>query len=214
MNPPHPFSGKQYIMLPIDSRGISSEVSRIGDRMFPWAVSSRSLSKTIWLVKLVVYVTGPDPFGRSGREGLSNREWWVSTHHFGHSDKSDNAIPGGVEIRALDPFVGPGGISCDAGLGFGEPTGRSSAFSIGNSLFFAPAVALPWLHLRNTPPRRSISLYSPQSELDAEPALYHGFTPVESRIPVVPVEMSPSFGRSACYERRLYLSLIIRCMVR
>jgi hypothetical protein len=29
--------------------------------MFPWAVSSRSLSKTIWLVKLVVYVTGPDP---------------------------------------------------------------------------------------------------------------------------------------------------------
>lgn len=39
--------------------------------MFPWAVSSRSLSKTIWLVKLVVYVTGPDPFGRSGRGGWS-----------------------------------------------------------------------------------------------------------------------------------------------
>lgn len=111
-------------------------------------------------------------------EGLSNREWWVSTHHFGHSWLgSDNAIPGGVGIRALDPFVGPGGISCDAGLGFGEPTGRSSGFSIGNSLFFAPAVALPWLHLRNTPPRRSISLYSPQSELDAGDTLRRGIRP-------------------------------------
>ena len=110
-------------------------------------------------------------------EGLSNREWLVSTHHFGHSWLgSDNAIPGGVGIRALDPFVGPGGISCDAGLGFGEPTGRSSGFSIGNSLF-APAVALPWLHLRNTPTRRFISLYSPQSELDAGDTLRRGIRP-------------------------------------
>lgn len=77
-------------------------------------------------------------------EGLSNREWLVSTHHFGHSWLgSDNAIPGGVGIRALDPFVGPGGILCDAGLGFGEPTGRSSGFSIGNSLFLHPPLPCP-----------------------------------------------------------------------
>lgn len=47
----------------------------------------------------------------------------------------------------------------------------------GTHFVFAPAVALPWLHLRNTPPRRSISLYSPQSELDAEDTLRRGIRP-------------------------------------
>ena len=76
MNPPIRQAKESKILC--RKRRISSE--RIGDRMFPWAVSSRSLSKTIWLVKLVVYVTGPDPFGRSGRGGwfLPARAWYKS----------------------------------------------------------------------------------------------------------------------------------------
>lgn len=42
------------------------------------------------------------------RASLTGEKWWVSTKTKGHSRLgSDNAIPGGVGSRALDPF-GPG----------------------------------------------------------------------------------------------------------
>lgn len=59
--------------------------------------------------------------------------------HFGHSWLgSDNAIPGGVGIRALDPF-GPGERVT---LGWGLVDQLVAPLVEVSGLFFAPAVAL------------------------------------------------------------------------
>ena len=56
------------------------------------------------------------------KEGLSNREWWVST----------SAIPGSAPSFSFrEESKVDGGGTCDAGLGFGSPTARSSSSGIG-----------------------------------------------------------------------------------
>lgn len=58
------------------------------------------------------------------RASHTGSKWWVSTN--AHSWLgSDNVIPGGV-VGSLRTWK-----TCDAGSGFGEPTGRSSSGSIG-----------------------------------------------------------------------------------
>lgn len=91
---------------------------------------------------------------------------------------SDNAIPGGVDLRALDPF-GPGeGVTLGRGL---------------VNQLLAPLVlmksrapfSLPRLDLRNTPEGDFALL--PQSSLYATPTLRRGIRPlpIEDRIQII-----------------------------
>ncbi|CAN6446161.1 unnamed protein product [Victoria cruziana] len=90
------------------------------------------------------------------RASLTGEKWWVSTH-FGHSWLgSDNAILGGVGIRALDPF-GPGERVT---LGRGLVNQRVAPLVEVSGPFF-----VAWVTPSEYPRRGSISLYSPQSSL-------------------------------------------------
>ncbi|CAN6462379.1 unnamed protein product [Victoria cruziana] len=90
------------------------------------------------------------------RASLTSEKWWVSTH-FGHSWlSSDNAILGGVGIRALDPFRAGERVM----LGRGLVNQRVAPLVEVSGPFF-----VAWITPSEYPRRGSISLYSPQSSL-------------------------------------------------